>query len=33
MRTRFSNLKLRLKLYGGGASNVNVRSEDWGLVD
>jgi twitching motility protein PilU len=28
-----SNLKLRLKLYGAGASTVNMRSGDWGLVD
>jgi twitching motility protein PilU len=28
-----SNLKLRLKLYGAGASTVNRRSGDWGLVD
>ncbi|WP_460152696.1 PilT/PilU family type 4a pilus ATPase [Pseudomonas sp. S2_B07] len=27
------NLKLRLKLYGAGASNVNMRSDGWGLVD
>ncbi|MFJ7281760.1 PilT/PilU family type 4a pilus ATPase [Pseudomonas sp. NPDC099000] len=28
-----SNLKLRLKLYGGGTSTVNVPNGDWGLVD
>ena len=27
------NLKLRLKLYGAGVSNVNMRSDGWGLVD
>jgi len=28
-----SNLKLRLKLYGGGPSTVNAPNGDWGLVD
>jgi twitching motility protein PilU len=28
-----SNLKLRLKLYGGGPSTVNTPIGDWGLVD
>ncbi|MBA4361754.1 MAG: type IV pili twitching motility protein PilT [Pseudomonas sp.] len=28
-----SNLKLRLKLYGGGPSTANAPNGDWGLVD